>query len=192
MRRQAIDSIATGVFFIADTMMYFFVAVIDIFFPIFVVTILTGASTRYLPYHQRLGIWYCRPENPGFHSLNSRVHLSRYCRVILLLGCKFLLNRPHFVITIECWNHVRSASEVLRSHTASLAYNAYFIWCYEILRTLQGSRTVKNIWFTAPVNPWNIEMLKTYFIGAIERTFYRFTGAITHAGCSENTRKKSL
>ena len=102
MRRQAIDSIATGVFFIADTMMYFFVAVIDIFFPIFVATILTGASTRYLPYHQRLGIRYCRPENPGFHSLNSRVHLSRYCRVILLLGCKFLLNRPHSVITIEC------------------------------------------------------------------------------------------
>ena len=35
MRRQANDSIATGVFFIADTMMYFFVAVIDIFFPNF-------------------------------------------------------------------------------------------------------------------------------------------------------------
>ena len=35
-------------------------------------------------------------------------------------------------------------------------------------------------------------MLKTCFIGAIERTFYRFTGALTHAGCSENTRKKSF
>ena len=32
-------------------------------------------------------------------------------------------------------------------------------------------------------------LFEVYFIKAIDRTFYRFTGVITHAGCWENTRK---
>ena len=31
--------------------------------------------------------------------------------------------------------------------------------------------------------------LKSYFIKAIDHTFYGFTAVITHVGCCENTRK---
>ena len=42
--------------------------------------------------------------------------------------------------------------------------------------------------------PKRLHSTKSYFIKAIEHTFYGFTGVITHAGCWENTSKacKSL
>ena len=42
--------------------------------------------------------------------------------------------------------------------------------------------------------PKRLHSTKSYFIKAIDHTFYGFTGVITHLGCWENTRKacKSL
>ena len=38
----------------------------------------------------------------------------------------------------------------------------------------------------------NRNMLQSYFIKALDHTFYGCTGVITHLGCWENTRKASL
>ena len=37
--------------------------------------------------------------------------------------------------------------------------------------------------------PKRLHSTKSYFIKAIDHTFYGFTGMITHLGCWENTRK---
>ena len=58
------------------------------------------------------------------------------------------------------------------------------------MRTLIGQKPI--VYCTGkPIENWNILKL---FIKAIDHTFYRFTGVITHLGCWENTQKacKSL
>ena len=37
--------------------------------------------------------------------------------------------------------------------------------------------------------PKRLHSTKSYFIKAIDHTFYEFTGVITHLGCWENTRR---
>ena len=39
------------------------------------------------------------------------------------------------------------------------------------------------------VLPKTLHSTRSYFIKAIDHTFYGFTGVITHLGCWENTRK---
>ena len=62
---------------------------------------------------------------------------------------------------------------------------------YKITDILQVPWLFKNLSFVALIKPWKIEV---YFIKAIDRTFYRFTGVITYLECWETTRRfrKSL
>ena len=69
-------------------------------------------------------------------------------------------------------------------------YYLYVLRHYIVTDILQVPLLFKNLSFVALIKPQKIEV---YFIKAADRTFYSFTGVLTHLGCWENTKfTKSL
>ena len=58
-------------------------------------------------------------------------------------------------------------------------------WLMMTLERRHALITVLKLYFL----PKRLHSTKSYFIKAIDHTFYGFTGMITHLGCWENTRK---
>ena len=123
--------------------------------------------------HLQLYLHVCGDQMPG-------------SKMIYLINNYFIITRNHFQDFSKKLTLTRSEILNLNLQRFSEQLGNNNKTFYKITKIVPMFWLVKNLWFIVAVYS---QKHFSYFLKAIDHTFYGFTGVITHLGCWENARK---